>query len=40
MELLDLEHNARLGELDEEIEEVGPKILQKMKASEKVGQLL
>ena len=36
MELLDLEHNARLGEFDDEIEDTGPKMLQKMKASEKV----
>ncbi len=36
MELLDLEHNARLAELDEEIEDTGPTFLQKMKASEKV----
>jgi len=36
MELLDLEHNARIEELDEEIEDTGLKILQKMKASEKV----
>jgi phosphopantothenoylcysteine decarboxylase len=40
MELLELEHNARVGELDEEIEEFGSKILQKMKASEKVGHLV
>jgi hypothetical protein len=36
MELLDLEHNARVGEFDEEIEDTGLKILQKMKVSEKV----
>jgi phosphopantothenoylcysteine decarboxylase len=36
MELLDLEHNARVEEFDEEIEDTGPKLLQKMKASEKV----
>ncbi|KAE9378011.1 hypothetical protein N431DRAFT_170937 [Stipitochalara longipes BDJ] len=35
MELLDLEHNARVEELDEEIEDVGPTMLQKMKVSEK-----
>jgi phosphopantothenoylcysteine decarboxylase len=36
MELLDFEHNARIEEFDEEIEDTGPKLLQKMKASEKV----
>lgn len=36
MELLDFEHNARLAEFDEEIEDTGPTFLQKMKASEKV----
>lgn len=36
MELLGLEHDARVREFDEEIEETGPKILQKMKVSEKV----
>jgi phosphopantothenoylcysteine decarboxylase len=39
MELLDLEHNARVAEFDEEIEDTGPKFLQKMKASEKVGNI-
>jgi len=36
MDLLELEHNARLAEFDEEIEDTGPTFLQKMKASEKV----
>ena len=35
MELLNLEHRATVGELDEEIEDTSAKILQKMKASEK-----
>jgi phosphopantothenoylcysteine decarboxylase len=36
MDLLNLEHNARIEELDEEIEDISPRILQKMKTSEKV----
>ena len=37
MELLDLEHETRIGEFDEEIEEIGAKMLKKMRSSEKVG---
>jgi hypothetical protein len=36
VELFNLEHNTAIGELDEEIEDNSAKILQKMKASEKV----
>lgn len=36
MELLNLEHNTMVGELDDEIEDTSAKIVQKMKASEKV----
>ena len=36
MELLDLEHKTRLGELDEEIEDISVQIAAQMKASEKV----
>lgn len=36
MELLNLEHNARVEEMEEDIEDVAVKTLQKMKASEKV----
>jgi hypothetical protein len=39
MGLLDLEHTTRVGELDGEIGEIRPGILQKMKASEKVWDL-
>ncbi len=40
MELLDLEHNARVEELQEEIEEISVDILRKMKASEKVSDAM
>lgn len=36
MELLDLELKTRVEEMEEEIESLGPEILKKMKASEKV----
>ncbi|CZT44982.1 uncharacterized protein RSE6_05246 [Rhynchosporium secalis] len=35
MTLLGLEHDARIEELEEEIEDIGPDLLKKMKASEK-----
>ena len=37
MELIVLEHDTRVGEINEEIETVSREALQKMKASEKVG---
>lgn len=40
MELLDLEHKTRVEEVDEDIEDIGVKILQKMRNSEKVRSLL
>lgn len=36
MELLDVEHGARVQELTNEVEDIGKEILQKMKESEKV----
>lgn len=39
IELLDLEQNARVEEFNEEIEDTGTRILQKMKASEKVRNI-
>ncbi len=39
MELLDLEHNTRLEELNEDIEDIGVQIPSKVKSSEKVGSI-
>jgi len=40
IELVDLENNARFEEIEEEIENIGVSMRQKMKTSEKVSQIL